>query len=139
MDINFSGLLAVLTKVLQKSRYHEAWQGMFRQAAQYIKDLPPTQPIKQCHGDDQTTPSGKICATCRCGLFALLTELEALSSLQALESALKNPTTTYSSLSCCFQGSSPRPTCRHVTDLVKFCQERIRKMPTFASFLTVKN
>ncbi|KAF8902370.1 hypothetical protein CPB84DRAFT_1775930 [Gymnopilus junonius] len=124
------------------SQYHEAWQSVFRDATKYVKDLPVTTSTKQCHEPSTLAGNRSICHKCQCGLFTLIAELEGIGQHSSLKGALAAPSVLYPSLPCC---AAPAgivtlvPACRHVNNLTNLCQEKIRNLPSFSSFLSQKN
>ncbi|KIM36943.1 hypothetical protein M413DRAFT_424093 [Hebeloma cylindrosporum] len=128
--------------VVPWARYHEAWRSVFKETVLYIKELPRTAPISSsCHSSMTHRPHHSICPTCVAGLYELIGRIQEIETLPALHEALQSPARyPYTALTCCrhSQRQGSRTICPFVEDVIKLCQDKIKKIPPFATFLGIK-
>ena len=129
-----------------QARYHEAWTLLFKELVLYIKKLPRRSSSSSCHSSSHD-PHDNICTTCIASLDLLITHLEETDSLQTLQDTLRSPKTKYlkSVLTCCRHNGNydqsrgyEKSTCPFVEDVIELCQDKIQKIPSFATLLGLK-
>lgn len=120
--------------VSNQARYHEAWTSLFRESVLYITELGRTND-HGCHSSSYGS-QGSICDICVASLYALIGHLEGIDNLSTLRDTLRFPNTKYLTpfLKCCLG----RDSCAFVTNVTKLCQDKIEKIPSFATFLGVE-
>ncbi|KAF8956184.1 hypothetical protein BDZ97DRAFT_1853121 [Flammula alnicola] len=141
---------AALVPVLEKlppaymipwARYHEAWRLLFKEVAQYIWNRQFTS-SSSCHSSGRHSAEDVICKTCVDSLHVLIRHLEEIDTLATLQETLQSPNTKYkkSVRTCCRQSGydSREYNCPFVDDVTKLCQNKIDKLPSFATLLGLK-
>ena len=134
--------------MFDQARYHEAWTLLFKKLVLYIKELPrrPYDSYRDtsCHNSGSHSPHSEICPTCIASLDLLVTHLEEIDSLQTLHDTLRSPKTKYlkSALTCCQRYDDSKgyekSLCPFVEDVTELCQDKIQKIPSFATLLGLK-
>jgi len=129
-----------------QARYHEAWTLLFKELVLYIKKFPRQSSSTSCHSSMPHSPRSDICTTCIASLDRLITHLEEIDSLQTLHDTLRSPNTKYlkSVLTCCKHNRNfgfrehEGFICPFVEDVTELCQDKIQKIPSFATLLGLK-
>ncbi|KAF8877234.1 hypothetical protein CPB84DRAFT_1817608 [Gymnopilus junonius] len=126
-----------LSLVVPFARYQNAWRSTFGEVLDKIKNLSDserfTTPLP-CNTYYNNSGPRAVCRTCRCSLFTIVLDLEAIDSLELLNDALLSPRQKYPRFICCEDGPKISD-CTHLNYFCGVLLEKIRQIPSFDTFL----
>ncbi|KAF8890805.1 hypothetical protein CPB84DRAFT_1711302 [Gymnopilus junonius] len=125
--------------VLPWIEYRAEWQAVFENAIQFIQRT-MIHSNADCFdaSSEPSKPRHFICSNCRPCLITWVMELERMGSVSLLKKALENPILSPYNPNHTWCHSCVGNHCKHVSRVVRMCQDAIDAIPPFTHFLWKK-